>query len=224
MSKWVYGLIGLVIGGAAGFVIGKMVTEKKAFAESERKISEMEEYYGKTDAYARQNRDEDGDDERPEEGVNSVKNAQEAAKNRRRSPETDVDYTKYYKPTMPTTAEDNPDCVDEDPDDDQPYNESMEYEEEHRKNRNKPPRIISDEDACNLPGYIEMETLFYYTGNDTVTNEEDTPVDDPCLLIGNALDKFDFRNSLERTIYVMNYSIDKCFEITKVDAEYVEEV
>lgn len=89
--------------------------------------------------------------------------------------------------------------------------------DEHRKNIDKPPKIISAETYSNLPAHIEQEVLYFYTLDEQVTDENDEPIDEPELLIGDALTKFDFIESKERVIFVMNYATDTCYEIQKVD-------
>lgn len=101
-----------------------------------------------------------------------------------------------------------------------PADVAKDYTDDHAKNKHRKPVIISEESLGELPGYIEMETLFYYTGDDVVTDENDTPIDEPALLLGDCLDKYDFRDSKESLIFVRNFAMDTVYEVQKVDAAY----
>lgn len=94
--------------------------------------------------------------------------------------------------------------------------------DEHRKNMNKPPRIISAEDYANLPSYIDQEVLYYYAYDEMLCDENEEPVDEPSDLIGDALEKYGFADSDERLIFVMNYATDTCYEIQKLDQSWTE--
>lgn len=91
---------------------------------------------------------------------------------------------------------------------------------EHQNNMNKPPKIISAEAYSELPAYITQEVMYYYSHDGMVTDENDELVEEPELLIGDSLTKYGFVDSDERIIFVMNYAIDTCFEIQKVDASW----
>lgn len=93
---------------------------------------------------------------------------------------------------------------------------------EHQKNKNKPPRIISEEAYSNLPAHIDKQVLYFYAYDEVLVDEddEDTPIDEPGLLIGDALTKYNFIESDERIIFVMNYAQDTCYEVQKVDASW----
>lgn len=91
---------------------------------------------------------------------------------------------------------------------------------EHQNNMNKPPKIISAEAYGELPAYITQEVMYYYSHDGMVTDENDELVEEPELLIGDSLTKYGFVDSDEMIIFVMNYAIDTCFEIQKVDASW----
>lgn len=94
--------------------------------------------------------------------------------------------------------------------------------DEHRKNMNKPPKIISAEAYSNLPAYIEQEVLYFYAYDEVLCDENEEEIDEPAILIGDALTKYDFVDSDERILFVMNYATDTCYEIQKVDASWTD--
>lgn len=94
--------------------------------------------------------------------------------------------------------------------------------DEHQKNKNKPPKIISAEDYSNLPAHINQEVLYFYAYDEILTDDEEEPIEDPAILIGDALTKYGFADNDEQIIFVMNYATDTCYEIQKVDANWTE--
>jgi hypothetical protein len=72
-------------------------------------------------------------------------------------------------------------------------------------------------------------SLLYYTENDTLTIHDDEDMGEDIIyldeiadFIGDALDKFDFRHSDEKVIYVRNFRRSTDFEITKVYGAFGE--
>lgn len=92
--------------------------------------------------------------------------------------------------------------------------------DEHQKNKNKQPKIISAEAYSNLPASIDQEVLYFYASDETLCDDNEEPVEEPERLIGDALTKYGFIDNDERIIFVMNYSLDTCYEIQKVDASW----
>lgn len=100
--------------------------------------------------------------------------------------------------------------------------EEEEIFDEHQKNKNKPPKIISAEAYSNLPSNIDQEILYFYSYDETLCDENEEPIEDPGLLIGDSLNKYGFIDSDELVIFVMNYSLDTCYEIQKIDASWTD--
>lgn len=111
------------------------------------------------------------------------------------------------------------DVCEKDVDDTIPEEEAF---DEHRKNMNKPPKIISAEAYSNLPAYIEQEVLYFYAYDEVLCDENEEEIVEPEILVGNALTKYDFVDSDERILFVMNYATDTCYEIQKVDASWTD--
>lgn len=142
-------------------------------------------------------------------------------KKKDREPVEPKDYTKYYTPrnnVVEGNDEEGEQEETEDPDED---SLEVRINEEaaawHKENIHREPRIISKEDAQNLPGFIDTTDLFYYVEVDGLYDEEEEEIDQPYLLIGNALDKYGFRESDEQFLYVLNYQLDTCYHIQKIE-------
>ena len=90
---------------------------------------------------------------------------------------------------------------------------------EHQKNRNKPPRIISQSAYAELPVHIDKHVLYFYACDEILVDEdnESEPISEPELLIGDALTKYGFADNDEQIIFVMNYAQDTCYEVQKID-------
>lgn len=95
---------------------------------------------------------------------------------------------------------------------------------EHKANFNKPPELISAEEFSNLPAYIETAALYFYFYDSVLVDEEDDEIDDPGVLVGDVLDSSGFsEDNTEDIIFVMNYQLDKAFEIHKVMGSWMSE-
>lgn len=94
--------------------------------------------------------------------------------------------------------------------------------DEHQKNKDRPPKIISAETYSSLPGYIDQTILYFYAYDEVLCDENEEAVEEPERLIGDALTKYGFVDNDERIIFVMNYAIDTCYEIQKVDASWTD--
>lgn len=209
------GLFGIAAGIAAGVLGTKKYFEKKADAE----IEEMRQYYEEEKkqlcadfnnalGYAA----EEGEEVNPKNPSDQNREEIEAAKKKlAENNARTVNYAEMYK----SKNEEEPD----------PYegSKSEEMNEEYDKNKNRPPRIISYEEAGNLASHIRADTLFYYTENDVVTDEDGNVIEDYPRLLGDCLDKYDFSTSDETLIFVMNYELGVCYEVQKIMDEYIEE-
>lgn len=104
----------------------------------------------------------------------------------------------------------------------QSISEEEEIFEKHQKNKNRPPKIISAETFSELNPSIETEVLYFYADDKILCDENEEPIEDPEHIIGDCLDKYNFRNNDERIIFVMNYATDTAYEIQKVDAMWTD--
>ena len=88
-----------------------------------------------------------------------------------------------------------------------------------------PPKLITEEafnDICdNHPDTWDVGNLFLYS-NDVITTEDDRVVDKAEVdkMLGTTLDKYDFRTSNEKTIYVQNTELSTVYEICKINKPF----
>ena len=78
----------------------------------------------------------------------------------------------------------------------------------------KDPKLISEDKFDSEPEY-EKETLYYYQGDDVLTDEDEHEVDNQLELVGDALDKFGFRDNDEQVIHVRNFEKKVDYEVIK---------
>lgn len=240
---------GLVTGaavGVGGFYLYFRKAVKKIQEIADDQIHQLEEYYGKTDEYKREERFPDYEKDTLVETQNGrhagILSNEQRADIREQQKKLQANWTgttNYAKMYHKNEEEDLVPLSEiltkggilldpaelEHPEEAQ--NEQMtdeeKYYEEHQKNKNKKPKIISVEDAAELPAYIEEQTLYYYTEDEVLIDDNEEIIDDPSLLIGDALDKYGFAQNDERIIFVLNYAQDVCYEVQKVNAAWSKE-
>jgi hypothetical protein len=226
---------GLVAGAAAG-VFGTRAYWKKHYEEvADAEIDEMSNYYqGKMHEMVNFF---DGDEVNPEEENSEQQNETEEDKDPKMDPEKAADIkekltrnheqttnyaTMYKKKTL--TKEDLEENAPEygDVENDETLEDQSDRAiaeratEDHQANMNRPPKIISEDALGEIPAYYDNAVLFYYDLDDTVTDEDDNIIDEPGHLIGDCLDKYNFRDSKEQIIFVRNYALDTIYEIQKL--------
>lgn len=119
--------------------------------------------------------------------------------------EEKISYNKYYN-----------DNVNDEQDDDQneeELNNANEYHETHKSNE---PIIIRYDEFNDLPEHFDNQILFYYQDRDILTDDSNNVIDDPEILIGDALDAYDFRSNEEDIMWVKNDELDVAYEVQKV--------
>ncbi len=94
--------------------------------------------------------------------------------------------------------------------------------EEHQKNKNRPPKIISAEAYGELPAHIDKEVLYFFAQDEMLTDDNEEPVEEPERLVGDSLTRYGFNESNEMIIFVMNYNLDTCYEIQKLDSSWTD--
>lgn len=264
---------GMILGGAAGIFGTRAVLVKKYDERTMKWKEELQEYYERTDEYARVPHEDDQKETSSEEGISRPggrMTPEERASVReklQKNYEQTTNYAAMYKTSSdgidPAEMEhpeeeeseagtcancgnkedlvsggkkscychriddfvDEQDaCSDWEPEQPNDQNEVSEEQafDDHRKNMNKPPKIISAEAYSNLPAHIDQQVMFFYYYDEVLCDENEEMIDEPGLLIGDALTKYDFADSDERCIFVMNYATDTCYEIQKVDASWTD--
>lgn len=93
----------------------------------------------------------------------------------------------------------------------------------HEANKGRKPRLISARAVHELPDEIDICELQFYTEDEVLADgDTEEQIYDVSRLVGDCLQKYDFVNSDERTIYVMNDELGTCYEVVKIDASYEE--
>lgn len=211
MNKLLYFLLGFGIGAATGIIGYKIYADRIIRLSNE----EFDEYEDIADNYIRKNSDEVNPlpltpDEKREIKEKLSKNYEET-----------TNYAAMYKGYAanyehPVDSDEDEEDIVEETDDDIALEESL----DHQKTKDRPPKIISVDALADLPARIDMQTLFFYTDNEVLANEADEEIDDPGYFLGDALDKYDFRNNDEERIYVLNYATDTCYDVQKIRGLY----
>lgn len=208
-------LTGLVVGAGIGVITSKKYFENKYEKALEKKKKELENYYGYVDEYTKENITEVGKETNnkeesgilPTEERNRIK--QEMKKKRQH-----VDYHSMYQNNSSDDNENDMEEVEK--------SEEEEWMEEHLRERNLPPKIISEKALGDIPEYYQSETLYLYTYNDVITDDEGNVIDEPHHLLGDCLDRFDFYDSNEKVIYIQNYEHITIYEVQKIVAAFEE--
>ncbi len=224
---------GLLVGGAAGVLGTKKFLEDKYQKQYDRDRRDLEEYYSRTDEYARyceaddDTYEDDQNDVNPTEDVSPTggrMSSEERAKIKEKlnkNWEQTTNYAAIYKvKSEPSVKEvgfegDTGEVPDENLDD---VKDEQDFEE-HQKNIRKPPKIISQKAYEDLDASVDHEILYLYKDG-VLTEENYEPVDNHYYFIGDALTKYDFINSDEDIIFVMNYELNTCYEVQKVNETY----
>lgn len=228
MSKMLYATIGFIAGGIVSYVItNKMVSDKyKATMneEIEKRVDEemklIKEYY---------NEMKNGESEHlvVEESFSDQKENKKEEVNYRRV--EDAKYSEYYELKNPPLEEvyDNS-GLNKDDRDEIPYDEYKEDEDEETEEQNndiyevkkmdKNIKLVrADEfDMANMQGRVDCEILYYYAHNDVLTDEEGEIIEDEDLIVGNCLDKFQFRSNDEIDVYIHNQTLDCYYKVHKI--------
>lgn len=259
MKRLLFMLGGFVIGGAAGILGTKKYFQDKYQKRYEDDYAALEEYYHRTDEYARGDHEEE---EFEDDGINSPEvdshpngrmteeERAEIKKKLNKNWEATTNYAGMYKEKSRLKEQERIICENcEYFDYDENYcnlvEEAVNWEdscsdfisnlsedsdttpeeeafENHQKNKDKPPKIISAETYSELPASIDQNVLYFYIYDEVLCDDNEEEVEEPEVLIGDALTKYDFIDSNERIIFVMNYAQNTCYEIQKVDASWTD--
>lgn len=230
VNKPIIFLGGLILGASSGVLATMTYFKNKYSAIADQQIAEMEEYYQRTDEYSRISPlpednaeinpvNENGEPDRSNGVLSQEKRdeiKQKLLDNYARTSNNATNYAAISKEMFENKrAEAESDGAD-DEDESNEMTPEEEADEEHKANFNKPPRIISLEEYNSLPAYINTETLYFWHYDEILTDDDENEIDDPGRLIGDALTKYDFIDSDESVIFVMNYQTDTAYEVQRV--------
>lgn len=235
---------GLAIGGAAGVFGSMKYFQNKYQKQYEEDHAALEEYYHRTDEYARGDHEDEEEEFEPDVNPSTETNSRPGGRMSQeerdvikaklnRNWEGTTNYAGMYREkngyTEGKLAEaqhplDQGEPGEEDPEDEELSTPEEDAFDDHQKNKNRDPKIISADAYSELPAHIDKKVLYLYAYDETVVDEDndDEPIEDPERLIGDALTKYGFIDNDERIIFVMNYSLDTCYEVQKVDASWID--
>ena len=127
------------------------------------------------------------------------------------------------KPPLDIPVEESSEDVEEEEDDEDDIDGETEFDRSHNENKGRKPRLISASAVRDLPENVDLEELLFYSEDEVLADgNTEERIFDVGALVGDCLTKYDFANSDERVIYVMNYELDTCYEVVKVDGSYDE--
>lgn len=214
-----------VITGVTGMYI---YMKKKLNSEKELKeaiINEYDEYFGLTDSYTRVNDDEEEEYVNPEDsrqnGILSEEKRKEIKEKLEKNRRITTDYAKIYRKYNKSTEESS--IEEEDPEEDEEEeSEDERINSDYKENKDRAPKIISENSLGDLPEYYETKCLYYYTEDEVLTDDEDNPIEDPEYILGNCLTKYGFTDpeNEEMSIFVQNFGSSTVYEVQKLTAAF----
>lgn len=234
---------GMTVGGIIG-AVGAIKWLDKTYQETlDKRVKEMEEYYGRVDEFDRSNYfndaevnpvDEDSADNGRSNGPLSNEARADIRERLRKNHEGTTNYAAMYSPKGNDIPEEDQDALlaerqesEEEEDleestaaDEQPADD---ISEAHRRETGRPPRIISRDKLGELEERYETETLMFYLYDEVLTTEDEEPIDDPERLLGDSLTKFGFNENDEMVIYVQNFDLSTVYEVQKVRGAFSDE-
>jgi hypothetical protein len=81
--------------------------------------------------------------------------------------------------------------------------------------------IIPTQDYVEEYNNNDKLTITYYAGDDVLTDDKDSPIDDVDATIGvGTLNKFGFRSNSPNTVYVRNHRLAIDFEVVRVEDSF----
>ena len=224
MIKFVGYAVSFACGTVIGGLISHFITKKKLTKECLDKIEVMHSYYEEEYGHIDIPKETSKETEKTitEEVIETKRSGEPIVK------KTDIseykDYTQYYNVVDPAEGEhptDDEDFVN--------YSQgdylTREIKAERDANASKPPKIIKIEDCGSDPAYRTIN-LNYYTGDGVLVEcggefyygQDD--IDILTDMIGDALDKYGFRENDEDEICVRNFSYMIDYDIVKIDGYY----
>ena len=224
------GLIGIAIGGAAGAVVSHIVTKKKYVSILEETKKDYEEKLAEVDASIEDDVPDEfkryiPDEEQSEEMPKISKEEKEVIKEKLRyNHEKTTAYANMYN-SPKDILEAKDDEVTEEPEEEPEADESVNIFEAAQKTSNRKPVIISEEhyeDFVNGSSVWDVEDLFLYNDG-VITNAEDKVIDGEELevMLGDCLDKYGFRDSNEKMIYIQCFRLSTVYSIQKFEKPFI---
>ena len=101
------------------------------------------------------------------------------------------------------------------------YEDGLEMTRE--MNSGKKPKLITEDSYYDEYPHHQKKILEYYTESDILVDiETEEEIDDEAGVVGNCLDKYDYRNNdMETIIYVRNFSYGIDYQISKIFKRWI---
>lgn len=191
-------------GAIVGAVIGGFYFKKKYERISNSEIEEAKAFYSQVTISNYLSKDDSiENDEEPVIDESVAKPDEKKEKNPKEIRK--VDYTRYYS----DSSDDSYDA---------------EYEDGHRMTKEaseeKGVHYITAESYTYDYPQFPKEELFYYSKDDTLTNNAEELIDDQNQVIGDAIKYFNPDSEESETIYVRNFNLGCDYEITKINGSF----
>lgn len=220
------GLLTGVIGATLGFIAGAAFMRYKDDKRFDATIDDI--VNDEIDAFIEdwekehaesEDEDDEEDDELPEEEAVDDRDENEYEE---QMPDGYFDYGNKYKTKRdPMDKPENPaDILTQHPQDPE---DEMDILEESPKPKEdvdmSKPKLISADKYDDDPEY-RKELLYYYQEDDVLTTEDEEEIENEFEVVGDCMDKFDFRGSEESYIHVRNPETMTDYEIQKIFAAF----
>ena len=236
-------IVGAVAGGTTVYFISKKKTEARidelikkyevndTQKEAEKKIDIPDEY--KRQGSTSNKIDAESSGAEPDRYLTDEEKQKIKEKLQKNNNKT-IEYAKMYTSPVVTIDEssndissdsDEDELEEDDDDDDDDEEELIEQETVNifdvatNRSKGRDPRIISEDAAEDLPSIYSRCTLFVYDDG-FVSDEEDNIIENPSMLLGGCLDKYNFLDSNENCIFVQNYNLHTVYEVQKAHENY----
>lgn len=123
-----------------------------------------------------------------------------------------TDYTRFSKPDLNDVIKRAEEKL---------ANEANPTEEDEPASKLKGPRVIRTSEF-GQDRSLDIEDLYYYTDDDVLANEDNEEIDEDTMvyMIGDGLDKFNYRTNNERYRYVRNEKYGKDYRIEKIRGSF----
>ena len=230
MNKLITYAVTFVVGGGISALISHIATREKMYKELQERINDMhayyEEVYGHVDIPEEILEVNGKKEDKVDDVIKSTRSQDPLVQ--ARSIETYTDYTQYYASKVdPAEMESPPEDTEAENLEAQGEILSNEYRLEKLANAGRLPKIIKMEECGTDPLYKTVYLTYCTVDGVLVEDQGDVyyePEDTDAIndLVGDALDKYGFRNSDEGIICVRNFKYGTDYEITKYEGVYTD--
>lgn len=210
-----YGIVGFAFGGLAGTLITNYILRKEYEAYEaivEEGIEEMKRYYEQR--YAEKELRLYGKEDISASEIEVIPADIEDMEEVESYTDHSIRYSKIYPPKEDhiKKTRDEEEAGVEEKEDTSEIDAINAWVEDHE---NRPPEIITEEEAGELPPHIEHVCWKAWSEDHLITDENDEVVEDSGRFLGGCMDDWWF-DSLDDYMFVINYEYNTVYEIEHV--------